>query len=66
METLFPIPTDGKDGYGLKLEKAGPTFSLSFNAMRAKITKKYYSYCTLMKFLPDVFFVRLKKTTMSS
>ena len=66
METLFPVPTDGKDGYGLKLEKAGPTFSLSFKAMRAKITKKCYSYCTLMKFLPDVFFVRLKKTTMSS
>ena len=38
METLFPVPTDGKDGYGLKLEKAGPTFSLSFKAMRVKIT----------------------------
>ena len=56
MKTLFPAPTDGKNGYGLKLEKSELTFSLSFNAMPAKITKKYYTYCTLMKFLPDVFF----------
>ena len=33
------LPTDGNDGHGLNLEKAGLSFS-SFNAMPAKITKK--------------------------
>ena len=35
---LSCVVTDGKDGHGLKLEKAGQTFS-SLNAMTAKITK---------------------------
>ena len=37
---LFFVATDGKDGHGLKLEKIGPTFSLSFNTMLANIIKK--------------------------
>ena len=36
---LSPGATDGKDGYGLKVEKVGLTFS-TFNAMPAKLTKK--------------------------
>ena len=32
------MATDGKNGHGLKLEKAGPTFS-SLHALPAKITK---------------------------
>ena len=38
---LSYVGTDGKDGYGFKLEKIGPTFP-SFSAMTAKITKNYY------------------------
>ena len=36
---MLSVPADGKDGNGLKLEKAGPTFSC-FNAMPVKITRK--------------------------
>ena len=36
---MSPGATDGKDGYRLKLENVGLTFS-SFNAMPAKLTKK--------------------------
>ena len=42
--------SDGKDGHGLKLEKIGSTFSLSFNTMLANITKKIILYWLL---LPD-------------
>ena len=38
---LSPVSTDGKDGYGLRLEKVGPTFS-SFITMPEKIIIKYY------------------------
>ena len=37
---LLFFATDGKDGHGLKLEKIGPTFSLSVNTMLAYIIKK--------------------------
>ena len=39
---LSPVSADGKDGYGLRLEKVGPTFS-SFITMPEKIIIiKYY------------------------
>ena len=38
---LLSVVTDGKDGQRSKIEKVGPTFSRP-NALRAKITKKYY------------------------
>jgi len=44
---------EGKDGYGWKLEKIGPTFS-SFSAMTAKIAKKLLRFIVL----PDkIYFV---------
>ena len=36
---MLSFATDQKDGYGLKLEKIGPTFS-SFNNMPAKLTPR--------------------------
>ena len=46
--------TDGKDGLGLKLEIAGPTFS-SFNAMPAKTNKKALTH-SLLEILPKTCF----------
>ena len=47
---------DGKNGHGLKLEKAGPLFS-TFNAIiLQKSPKKYYDWCYLVKFDLWVFF----------
>ena len=46
--------TDGKDGLGLKLEIAGPTFS-SFNAMPAKTNKKVLTHL-LLEILPKTRF----------
>ena len=40
---LPSVSTNGNDGHGLNLEKAGPSFS-RFNAMPAKITKKSNKY----------------------
>ena len=39
---LSSVATDGKDEHGLKLEKIGPTFQSSFNAMPAKTTLQNY------------------------
>ena len=36
---LSSVAMDGKNGHGLKLQKAGPLF-LSFNAIPAKIAQK--------------------------
>ena len=49
-----------KDGQGLKLEKVGLSFWRP-NALRAKITNKYYSECSLMKFQFDIFFKTLQE-----
>ena len=43
------VCTDGKDEHGLRLEKVGPTFSSL--TLSAKITKRYYSQCSSIKFV---------------
>ena len=42
------LPMYGNNGQGLKLENIGAA-CLSFNAMPAKITKKYYGQSSLTK-----------------
>ena len=44
------LPMYGNNGQGLKLENIGAA-CLSFNAMPAKITKKYYGLCFVVKFV---------------
>ena len=57
---VSPTATDGKDGYRLKLENVGPTFS-SVNAMPAKLTKKIIMVIAALWNLFDICFIALQE-----
>ena len=47
---MSSVAKDGKNGHGLKLEKAGLLFSSFIMLCLQKLLKKYYDWCYLVKF----------------